>query len=144
MAIKDISFFTEDIVFTLAQKQKIREWINKTVIEEGFKRVSELNFIFCSDDYLLDINKQYLQHDTYTDIVTFDSSENEAVIAGDIFISVDRVRDNAQKFKVSEKDELHRVIIHGVLHLCGYRDKKKEDKEMMTAKENGYLAKRKM
>jgi len=144
MAIKDISFFTEDIVFTLAQKQKIREWINKTVIEEGFKRVSELNFIFCSDDYLLDINKQYLQHDTYTDIVTFDSSENEDVIAGDIFISVDRVRDNAQKFKVSEKDELHRVIIHGVLHLCGYRDKKKEDKEMMTAKENGYLAKRKM
>ncbi|WP_205966307.1 rRNA maturation RNase YbeY [Parapedobacter sp. SGR-10] len=142
MAIKDISFFTEDIVFTLAQKQKIREWINKTVIEEGFKRVSELNFIFCSDDYLLDINKQYLQHDTYTDIVTFDSSENEDVIAGDIFISVDRVRDNAQKFKVSEKDELHRVIIHGVLHLCGYRDKKKEDKEMMTAKENTYLAKR--
>ncbi|NGF55872.1 rRNA maturation RNase YbeY [Parapusillimonas sp. SGNA-6] len=140
--MKDISFFTEDIVFTLAQKQKIREWINKTVIEEGFKRVSELNFIFCSDDYLLDINKQYLQHDTYTDIVTFDSSENEDVIAGDIFISVDRVRDNAQKFKVSEKDELHRVIIHGVLHLCGYRDKKKEDKEMMTAKENTYLAKR--
>ncbi len=142
MAIKDISFFTEDITFKLSQKQKVREWVHKTAIEEGFKRVTELNFVFCSDDYLLNINKQYLQHDTYTDIVTFDSSDEESIIAGDIFISVDRVRDNAQKFKVSETDELHRVIVHGVLHLCGYLDKKKEDKEKMTAKENVYLAKR--
>ncbi len=142
MAIKDISFFTEDISFNLPQKQKVREWVNKTITTEGFKRVSELNFIFCSDDYLLDINKQYLHHDTYTDIVTFDSSEDEDVIAGDIFISIDRIRDNAQKFNVSETNELHRVIIHGVLHLCGYLDKKKEDKEIMTAKENECLAKR--
>lgn len=142
MAIKNISFFTQDITFNLLQKQKVREWVNRAVLEEGFSRVSELNFIFCSDDYLLDINKQYLHHDTYTDIVTFDSSEEEDVIAGDIFISIDRVRDNAQKFNVSETDELHRVIIHGVMHLCGYLDKKKEDKEMMTAKENEYLAKR--
>ncbi len=142
MATKDISFFSEDIVFNLSQKQKIREWINKAVREEGFRRVSELNFIFCSDNYLLDINKQYLDHDTYTDIVTFDSSEKEGVIAGDIFISVDRVRENALKFSVSEIDELHRVIIHGVLHLCGYRDKKKEEKALMRKKENEYLDKR--
>jgi probable rRNA maturation factor len=142
MALKDISFFSEDIDFTVKEKQKIREWIGTTVKDERFERIAELNFIFCSDDYLLEINKQYLNHDTYTDIVTFDSSEDEEVIAGDIFISVDRIRENAKKFAVTERDELHRVIIHGVLHLCGYYDKKKEDKELMTKKENDYLGKR--
>ncbi len=142
MAIKDISFFVEDVTFNLSQKQKVRDWVNRTVREEGFKRISELNFIFCSDSYLLEINRQYLHHDTYTDIVTFDSSEEENVIAGDVFISIERVRENAQKFKVSEKEELHRVIIHGVLHLCGYLDKKSEDKTLMTRKENEYLQKR--
>lgn len=142
MALKDISFFSEDIAFTLKDKAKVRTWIGDTVKSEGFKRIAELNFIFCSDEYLLTINKQYLDHDTYTDIVTFDSSEEEDVIAGDIFISVDRTRENALKFGVSEVDELHRVIIHGVLHLCGFLDKKKEDKELMTTKENEYLATR--
>lgn len=142
MALKDITFFTEDITFTLKDKAKVRQWIGATITAEGFKRVSELNFIFCSDAYLLDINKQYLNHDTYTDIVTFDSSEDEDIIAGDIFISIERIRENAEKFGVTERDELHRVIIHGVLHLCGYYDKKKEDKELMTAKENEYLGKR--
>jgi rRNA maturation RNase YbeY len=101
-----------------------------------------LSFVFCSDAYLLEINKQYLNHDTFTDIVTFDSSEDEDVIAGDIFISVERIRENASKFSVSEKDELNRVIIHGVLHLCGYYDKKKEDKALMTEKEDYYLSTR--
>ncbi len=142
MALKDISFFSEDIAYTLKEKAKVREWIHSAIQAEGFKRVSELNFIFCSDEYLLDINKEYLNHDTYTDIVTFDSSEDEEVIAGDIFISIERVRENAAKFKVPERDELHRVIIHGVMHLCGYLDKKKEEKERMTAKENEYLQKR--
>lgn len=142
MAIKDISFFSEDINFTLKDKAKVRNWIADTIKSEGFKRIGELNFIFCSDEYLLDINKQYLNHDTYTDIVTFDSSEDEDVIAGDIFVSVERIRENASKFSVQERDELHRVIIHGVLHLCGFLDKKKEDKELMTAKENEYLLKR--
>ena len=91
---------------------------------------------------LVTLNKQYLDHDTFTDIVTFDSSEDEDVIAGDIFISVERTAKNAKKFNVSERDELHRVIIHGVLHLCGYYDKKKEDKTLMTEKEDFYLAKR--
>ena len=142
MGLKDISFFTEDIDYKIKGKQKIREWISATIKGEGFLRIGELNFIFCSDAYLLKINKQYLDHDTYTDIVTFDSSEYEDVIAGDIFISVERTAENAKKFHVSEQDELHRVIIHGVLHLCGYVDKKKEDKELMTAKENEYLGKR--
>lgn len=142
MALKDISFFSEDIDFTLKDKAKVRSWIGDTIKSEGFKRVSELSFVFCSDDYLLAINKQYLNHDTYTDIVTFDSSDEEDVIAGDIFISIERIRENAAKFGVTEQEELHRVIIHGVLHLCGYYDKKKEDKELMTAKENEYLSKR--
>ncbi|SEF88365.1 rRNA maturation RNase YbeY [Sphingobacterium lactis] len=142
MAMKDIQFFSEDIEFTLKNKQKVREWIGNSIKAEGFKRIGELNFVFCSDAYLLEINKQYLNHDTYTDIVTFDSSESADTIAGDIFISVDRTRENAAKFGVSETDELHRVIIHGVMHLCGYYDKKKEDKALMTEKENTYLAKR--
>ncbi|MNN24672.1 Endoribonuclease YbeY [compost metagenome] len=91
---------------------------------------------------MLEINKEYLNHDTYTDIVTFDSSEDEDTIAGDIFISVERIQENAQKFKVDERDELHRVIIHGVMHLCGYPDKKPADKAKMTAKEDEYLGKR--
>lgn len=142
MALKDIQFFSEDIDFTLKEKQKVREWIGATIKAEGFKRIGELSFVLCSDAYLLEINKQYLDHDTFTDIVTFDSSEDEDVIAGDIFISVERTTENAKKFNVSERDELHRVIIHGVLHLCGYYDKKKEDKTLMTEKEDFYLAKR--
>lgn len=142
MALKDIQFFSEDIDFTLKEKQKVRQWIGATIKAEGFKHVGELSFVLCSDAYLLEINKQYLDHDTFTDIVTFDSSEDEGVIAGDIFISVERTMENAKKFNVSERDELHRVIIHGILHLCGYYDKKKEDKTLMTEKEDYYLAKR--
>ena len=142
MASRDIQFFSEDIDFTLKEKQKVRQWIGSTIKAEGFKRVGELNFVLCSDAYLLEINRQYLDHDTFTDIVTFDSSEDEGVIAGDIFISVERTMENAKKFNVSERDELHRVIIHGILHLCGYYDKKKEDKTLMTEKEDYYLAKR--
>ncbi|MFD1166030.1 rRNA maturation RNase YbeY [Sphingobacterium daejeonense] len=142
MALKDIQFFSEDIDFTVKDKQKIRTWIGETIKAEGFKRVGELSFVFCSDAYLLEINRQYLNHDTFTDIVTFDSSEDEDVIAGDIFISVERIRENASKFSVSEKDELNRVIIHGVLHLCGYYDKKKEEKALMTEKEDYYLSTR--
>jgi len=142
MALKDIQFFNEDTRYGLKDKQKIREWIAGTVRAEGFRRIGPLNIVLCSDAHLLEINRRYLGHDTFTDIVTFDSSETESVIAGDIFISVERVAENAQKFGVAERDELHRVVIHGVLHLCGYLDKKKADKEQMTAKENTYLAKR--
>ncbi len=136
-----IHFFTEDITYDVTQKTALKAWIKETIKEEGFK-TGELTIILCSDAYLLDINRQYLQHDTYTDIITFDNSGRPGTIAGDIFISVDRVRENAQKFGVSERDELHRVIIHGVLHLCGYGDKKKPEKAVMTEKEDVYLAKR--
>ncbi len=139
--MRNIHFFSEDIDFRPKQKIAIRQWIKTTATAEGF-RTGEINLILCSDAYLLDINKQYLNHDTFTDIVTFGNSEDEGVIAGDIFISIDRIRENAAKFGVEERDELHRVIIHGILHLCGYGDKKKGEKEVMTAKEDFYLANR--
>lgn len=137
----NIYFFSEDTDYKPKRKTALRTWIRETVRMEGY-RAGEINLVLCSDAYLLAINKQYLHHDTYTDIVTFDSSESAEVIAGDIFISIDRVRENATKFGVSEADELHRVIIHGILHLCGYGDKKKEDKALMTEKEDFYLSMR--
>jgi len=136
-----INFFEEGISFTLKDKAKVRTWVTDTVIAEGY-RLKELNYIFCSDEYLLQINQQYLNHDTLTDIVTFDNSEIPGNITGDIFISIERVRENASKFNVSERDELHRVVIHGALHLLGYTDKSKTDKVKMTEKEDFYLTKR--
>src|SRR5699024_10324345 len=125
-----------DIEFTLKGKGIVRNWISNTIKAEGFKKIGELSFIFCSDDYLLSINRQYLDHNTYTDIITFDNSENEEIISGDICIIIPRVMENASLFKSTESDELHRVIIHGVLHLCGYFDESKGEKEIMTQKEN--------
>ncbi len=133
-----IQFFEEDISFKLKNKIQVKQWIKSTIVAEGYK-LDELNYIFCSDAYLLTINQQYLDHDTYTDIVTFDNSETEGRITGDIFISIDRIRENAAKFSVPEADELHRVIIHGALHLLGYKDKKPADKKNMTLKEDFYL-----
>src|SRR5690606_35156958 len=122
-----IHFFTEDTTYHIKQKLALKHWIKAATASEGFK-IGEINVVLCSDTYLLAINQQYLHHDTYTDIVTFDNSEQEDTIAGDICIRVDRVQENALKFAVPERDELHRVIIHGILHLCGYGDKKREDK----------------
>jgi probable rRNA maturation factor len=137
----EIGFFEEDISYKLKNKQQVRQWIKDTIIAEGFK-LSELSYIFCSDAYLLQMNRQYLDHDTYTDIITFDNSETKGVITGDIFISIERIRENAAKFNQSVVNELHRVIIHGVLHLLGYKDKTPEDNKMMTQKEDEYLGKR--
>ncbi len=103
------------------------------------KDIELINFIFCSDEYLLKMNRQYLDHDTYTDIITFDNAEAKWLLVGDIFISYDRVSENAREFGVSLMSELHRVMIHGVLHLCGYKDKTKADKLIMTAKEDNCL-----
>lgn len=141
MSTLPIHFFSEDTNFTLKKKTFIRNWIRNTILAEEHK-LSELNFIFCSDNYLLDINQQYLNHDTLTDIITFDNSDKKSVIAGDIFISIDRVRENAGIFKVKDDDEIHRVMIHGTLHLLGYPDKGKTAKALMTEKENFYLSKR--
>ena len=136
-----INFFNEDITYKLEKKIATRLWISSTIKQEGFT-LQELNFIFCSDEYLLNINQQYLKHNTYTDIVTFDNTNEKDVIVGDIFISIDRVRENSKAYNVSETDELHRVLIHGTLHLLGYKDKKKADKILMTQKEDHYLSAR--
>jgi probable rRNA maturation factor len=136
-----INFFEEDISFKLKDKNKVKAWIKSTIETEGYK-LNELNYIFCSDQHLLKINQQYLDHDTYTDIITFDNSEKDRVIEGDIFISIDRIRDNAIKFNSGEINELHRVIIHGALHLLGYQDKKAESKKIMTGMEDHYLSTR--
>jgi probable rRNA maturation factor len=136
-----IQFFEEDITYKLKNKTAVRKWITETIVAEGFK-LAELTYVFCSDEYLLQINQQYLNHDTYTDIITFDNSEEHSTIAGDIFISIERIKENAAKFAVTEAQELHRVIIHGALHLLGYKDKSVADKKKMTLKEDYYLSKR--
>ncbi|WP_316735600.1 rRNA maturation RNase YbeY [Pedobacter aquatilis] len=134
-----INFFTESIKYSLPQKLKVKKWIKSTIEKEGFK-LQELNFIFCSDEYLLGINQQYLNHDTYTDIITFDNSEVEKEIVSDIFISIERVKENAKTFKTNDFDEVCRIIIHGTLHLLGYKDKGKAAKTLMTQKEDEYLS----
>lgn len=132
-----ISFHNEDIAFVLPQKRLYKQWIEQTVLSHG-KTVGELTYVFCSDEYLLEMNKTYLQHDYYTDIITFDYSE-ENNISGDLFISVDRVKDNALKIGVSLQNEMQRVVIHGVLHLCGFKDKEKMDVEIMRKMEEKAL-----
>ena len=132
-----IHFCTEDITFSLKEKLKHKAWLNEVAKQEG-KKILELTYVFCSDEYLLQINQEYLNHDTLTDIVTFDNSEDPKKIEGDIFISIERVLENGNKLGTSET-ELERVMVHGVLHLLGYKDKKKEDKALMTEKEDFYI-----
>jgi rRNA maturation RNase YbeY len=132
-----ITFLTEDIAFELKEKLKHKAWLKNVAQAEGYK-IGELNYIFCSDNYLLEINQKYLGHDTLTDIVTFDNSESPSTIEGDIFISIDRVRENAIKFDTASS-ELKRVMVHGLLHLAGYKDKDKTQKELMRHKENEHL-----
>ncbi|MDJ1502621.1 rRNA maturation RNase YbeY [Xanthocytophaga agilis] len=133
-----ISYFTEDTTFQVAQKRMLSTWIKQTIHAEGYQ-LELLNFIFCSDNYLLSINKQYLDHDYFTDIITFEQSEDPSTIEGDIFISIDRVKENAGTFNTAFSQELFRVMIHGVLHLCGYTDHTSEEKEQMRNKESYYL-----
>jgi rRNA maturation RNase YbeY len=132
-----IQFCSEDITFSLKEKLKHKAWLNEVAKQEG-KKILGLSYVFCSDDYLLEINKEYLNHDTLTDIVTFDNSEDPKKIEGDIFISIDRVKENGEKLGTSAT-ELERVMVHGLLHLLGYKDKKKEDKALMTEKEDFYI-----
>lgn len=129
-----INFFTEEIKFDLTQKLKRKGWIKELAKTENF-RIGELNFIFCSDEYLYRINVDYLNHHTYTDIITFDNAEEAKLLEGDIFISIDRVRENGQKHIQDESSELSRVISHGVFHLMGYKDKTKEDAAVMRERE---------
>lgn len=134
-----ISFSNDNIVFNLKNKYKLKKWI-QSVIEKEKRLLGNINYSFTSDDSLLKINIEYLKHETYTDIITFDYNEGKK-INGDIFISIDRVQENAGKFGVSFEEELRRVMIHGVLHLCGYKDKLKTDAVMMRKKENDCLKK---
>lgn len=132
-----ISFHSEGVDFQLENEQKLIDWINSTIQQEE-KSATEITYVFCSDEYLYQMNLDYLNHDTYTDIITFDYTEN-SIVSGDIFISIDRVKENAIKFNTTFLNELSRVIIHGVLHLVGYKDKTIEQKQVMRSKEDFYL-----
>jgi probable rRNA maturation factor len=130
-----ILFFQEDIRFDLKPKNRFKSWLRNIAISEGFS-IKDLNYIFCTDEYLYNINLEYLKHDTYTDIITFDNSEKKTEIEGDIFVSIERVKDNAVNSKIEFDAELKRVLSHGLLHLMGYRDKTKEEKNTMRLMEN--------
>ncbi len=137
-----ITYNSEDTDFIFKGKLKNSKWL-KLVAESEVRTLGDIAIIFCSDPYLLDINRKFLQHDYYTDIITFDYCEGE-VLSGDLFISVDSVRDNSVEFGTEFKDELNRVIVHGLLHLIGYDDHTEEDIKMMRSKENYYLSLREL
>lgn len=130
--------FSEKCSFRLKNKLKIKRWIKQVVENYGYK-LGEISYVFCSDERILEVNKQYLSHDFYTDIITFDYVEKERV-SGDIFISIDRVEENAKDFNVTFQQELLRVIIHGVLHLLGFEDHNQEEQQIMRQKENEAIA----
>ena len=125
--------FNYELDFKLDDEVAYSEWLSRVIHSEN-KGEGEINYIFCDDEYLLEINQQYLDHDTLTDIISFDYSVGNE-LHGDIFISIERVRENATDFKVSFEEELKRVMAHGVLHYCGYKDKSKKDEEIMRGKE---------
>jgi len=133
--------FNYETQFILENTEQLSEWISNTISEENCKE-GEINYIFCTDDYLHKLNVDFLDHDTLTDVISFDYSLGKE-LHGDIYISVERVEENASDFKVSFQDEIARVIIHGVLHYCGYKDKTDADEKEMRSKEDYYLAKRK-
>ena len=126
--------FNYETDFKIEDEHRLENWIKTIVADKGFE-IGEINYIFCDDAYLLKLNIEFLQHDTLTDIISFDNTMGK-LISGDIFISVERVSDNAKDFKVSFDDELHRVMIHGVLHYLGFKDKNEEDKKEMRRQEN--------
>ena len=128
-----ISFNYEN-EFELQNEDQIATWISAVILSEN-KKEGDINYIFCDDEYLLNLNEQYLDHDTLTDIISFDYSVGNE-LHGDVFISVERVRENAQDFNVTFEDELKRVLVHGVLHYCGYKDKSEQDEQLMRSKED--------
>ena len=134
-----VHFFDSDKKVILRNRTRLKSFLVSLLNKEGVNEPECLSYIFCSDNYLLDINRQFLQHDFYTDIITFNLSENTQKLHGEIYISVDRVKDNADSLGVSFENELHRVIFHGALHLCGYKDKSKSQKVLMRKKEDENL-----
>ncbi|WP_283636261.1 rRNA maturation RNase YbeY [Aquaticitalea lipolytica] len=131
--------FNYETEFSLENEQQISNWISSVISEEEF-REGEINYIFCDDDYLLKLNLEFLNHDTLTDIISFDYTVGKE-INGDVYISIERVRDNANDFNVEFIDELNRVMVHGVLHYCGYKDKSEDEEKAMRLKENYYTSK---
>lgn len=129
-------FFEEMEAFKI--EESISKWLEKLIISEG-KKPGKIQYIFCDDEYLLNINKTYLQHDFYTDIITFDYVRGNK-ISGDIFVSLPRIAENAEQFSTAELEEFKRVLAHGLLHLCGYKDKNPEEQALMREKENNYLS----
>lgn len=137
-----ISYFFEDTDFIFKGKALNNKWL-RIVAESEIRRLGQISIIFCSDNYILDINQRYLQHDYFTDIITFDYCEDDR-LSGDLFISVDSVRENAIEYGTSFNDELNRVMVHGILHLIGYDDHSDEDIKQMRSKENYYLSLREL
>ena len=133
----ELTFHSEEIDFELKDASKIDAWLKRVIKNENWI-LAGVTYIFCSDAYLYQMNVEHLQHDTYTDVITF--QYNEEFVEGDVFISVERTKENAQTFGVTSSHELHRVMVHGLLHLMGYKDKEPADKKLMTEKENEYLA----
>jgi probable rRNA maturation factor len=136
-----IEFIAEDIEFSLLDQDKIKDWINRIIVKHGYT-LENLTYIFCSDEYLHQINLEYLDHDTYTDIITFNNADEDGIVESDIFISIDRVKENAEALNTTFIDELHRVMIHGVLHLVGFDDKTTELKQKMHQEEDLSLSER--
>ena len=129
-----IYFFSEEVKFVLNEKLNRKRWLKRIATNAGFS-IKELNYVFCSDEYLYRMNLEYLSHETYTDIITFDNSEKKLDIEGDIFVSIDRVRENAKTHTQEVETELNRVLVHGLLHLMGYKDKTQEEANLMRLKE---------
>ena len=129
-----IYFFSEEVKFVLNEKLNRKRWLKRIATNAGFN-IKELNYIFCSDEYLYQVNRDYLKHDTYTDIITFDNSEKKGDLEGDIFVSIDRVRENAKTHTQEVETEMNRVLAHGLLHLMGYKDKTHEEANLMRLKE---------
>lgn len=132
-----IKYYSEDIPFPKLKRREITRWINNVIDSEG-KNSGDISFVFCSDAYLLEINRKFLNHNYYTDIVTFDYVVGD-LISGDIFISIERIAENSVKFHTTLDNELRRVLVHGVLHLIGYKDKSEDDKLEMSSKEDYYI-----
>ena len=135
-----VHFFSHDIPTRLENKTNLKHFI-ESIFEKEMQSLDFINYIFCSDMVILEINKKYLNHNFYTDVITFDLSEHNKAISAEVYVSIERIRDNAEQLGLSIKSELHRVLFHAALHLCGYKDKKKKDKEIMRKRENDLLDK---
>lgn len=133
-----VQFYFLDRKPTLKERNRLKLFIEKLFMQER-KKLGNLSYIFCSDEHLLGINKDFLKHDFYTDVITFDLSSSKTETEGEVYLSIDRIKDNAKQLDVSFNEELHRVIFHGALHLCGYKDKNKIDEQQMRSAENKYL-----